>query len=52
MTGRPSRKLTAPCLLADQIKDVIQGLYNVMVQTSQYDSAGGRPSREVIASEL
>ncbi|EOO04144.1 putative mediator of rna polymerase ii transcription subunit 10 protein [Phaeoacremonium minimum UCRPA7] len=35
-----------------QIQDVIQSLYQVMVQVSSYDSAGGRPTRDVLGSEL
>ena len=36
----------------DQLKDVIQGLYQVMVQVTQYDSVGGQSSKEVVANEL
>ncbi|EHA53068.1 hypothetical protein MCOR27_011412 [Pyricularia oryzae] len=36
----------------DQLKDVIQGLYQVMVQVAHYDNAGTANSKEVVASEL
>lgn len=36
----------------DQLKDVIQGLYQVMVQVSHYDNAGTANSKEVVANEL
>lgn len=36
----------------DQLKDVIQGLYQVMVQVTQYDNVGGQSSKEVVANEL
>lgn len=36
---------------SDQVKDIIQDLFQVMVQVSAYDSAG-RPSKEVLANEL
>jgi hypothetical protein len=35
----------------EQIKDIIQDLFQVMVQTSNYDSAG-KSSREVLSTEL
>ncbi|OIW33000.1 hypothetical protein CONLIGDRAFT_710993 [Coniochaeta ligniaria NRRL 30616] len=38
-------------LVEQQIKDVIQDLFQVMVQVSTYDQAG-KPSREVLSSEL
>jgi hypothetical protein len=38
-------------LLEQQIKDVIQDLFQVMVQVSTYDSAG-RSSREVLSNEM
>ncbi|KAK1765633.1 negative transcription regulator [Phialemonium atrogriseum] len=38
-------------LVEQQVKDVIQDLFQVMVQVSSYDAAG-RPSREVLANEL
>ncbi|KAL1864634.1 hypothetical protein VTK73DRAFT_5762 [Phialemonium thermophilum] len=38
-------------ILEQQVKDVIQDLFQVMVQVSTYDAAG-RPSREVLANEL
>ncbi|PHH68909.1 hypothetical protein CDD82_190 [Ophiocordyceps australis] len=34
-----------------QLKDVIQDLYQIMVQVSTYDAAG-RPSREVLSNEI
>lgn len=43
---------TAPLRSAGQIQDVIQSLYQVMVQVSSYDSAGGRPTRDVLGAEL
>ena len=36
---------------SEQVKDVIQDLFQVMVQVSTYDAAG-RPSKEVLSSEL
>jgi mediator of RNA polymerase II transcription subunit 10 len=36
---------------AEKVKDVIQDLFQVMVQVSTYDTAG-RPSKEVLANEL
>lgn len=40
--------LTPP---SEQLKDVIQDLYQVMVQVSTYDSMG-RPSRDVLSNEM
>lgn len=46
--------LPLPCLTdarpVEKLKDIIQDLYQVMVQTSSYD-AMGRPSRDVLAAE-
>lgn len=36
---------------AEQLKDIIQSFYQVMVQVSAYDTAN-RPSKEVLANEL
>jgi mediator of RNA polymerase II transcription subunit 10 len=41
----------ANCPPAEQLKDVIQDLYQVMVQVSTYDSMG-RPSKDVLSNEL
>ncbi|KAM5351269.1 hypothetical protein ACJ41O_003992 [Fusarium nematophilum] len=38
-------------VLEQQLKDVIQDLYQIMVQVSTYDSMG-RPSRDVLANEI
>ncbi|KAH6897203.1 transcription factor subunit Med10 of mediator complex-domain-containing protein [Thelonectria olida] len=38
-------------VLEQQLKDIIQDLYQVMVQTSTYDSMG-RSSRDVLATEI
>ncbi|KAH7329346.1 putative mediator of RNA polymerase II transcription subunit [Stachybotrys elegans] len=37
--------------IEQQLKDVIQDFYQIMVQVSTYDSAN-RPSRDVLASEI
>ncbi|PHH90590.1 hypothetical protein CDD83_3234 [Cordyceps sp. RAO-2017] len=37
--------------LEQQLKDIIQDLYQIMVQVTTYD-ATGRPSREVLSSEF
>ncbi|CAM1505286.1 Fc.00g109230.m01.CDS01 [Cosmosporella sp. VM-42] len=37
--------------LEQQLKDIIQDLYQIMVQVSTYDSAG-RSSRDVLANEI
>ncbi|KAI5465494.1 transcription factor subunit Med10 of mediator complex-domain-containing protein [Mariannaea sp. PMI_226] len=38
-------------LVEQQLKDIIQDLYQIMVQTSTYDSMG-RSSRDVLANEI
>ncbi|CAF3639875.1 unnamed protein product [Fusarium graminearum] len=38
-------------ILQEQLKDIIQDLYQIMVQVSTYDSAG-RSSREVLINEI
>lgn len=38
-------------ILQEQLKDIIQDLYQIMVQVSTYDSAG-RSSREVLINEM
>lgn len=38
-------------ILAEQVKDVIQDLYRVMVQVSSYDSVG-KPSKDVLTNEM
>ena len=40
-----------PPPLAEQLKDIIQDLYQIMVQVSSYDSAG-RSSKEVLSNEV
>ncbi|KJZ72925.1 Mediator of RNA polymerase II transcription subunit 10 [Hirsutella minnesotensis 3608] len=37
--------------LEQQLKDIIQDLYQIMVQVTTYDTAG-RPSRDVLANEV
>jgi mediator of RNA polymerase II transcription subunit 10 len=37
--------------LIEQLKDVIQDLYQIMVQVATYDSVG-RPSKEVLSNEM
>lgn len=43
-----SRKLTTR---AEQLKDILQDFYQVMVQVATYDTTG-RPSRQVLANEM
>ncbi|KAI8721165.1 Mediator of RNA polymerase II transcription subunit 10 [Fusarium sp. LHS14.1] len=38
-------------VLEQQLKDVIQDLYQIMVQVATYDSVG-RPSKEVLSNEI
>ncbi|TWU75804.1 RNA polymerase II mediator complex subunit [Metarhizium rileyi] len=38
-------------VLEQQLKDIIQDLYQVMVQVSTYDTTG-RPSRDVLSNEI
>ncbi|KAF5129678.1 Mediator of RNA polymerase II transcription subunit 10 [Metarhizium anisopliae] len=38
-------------VLEQQLKDVIQDLYQIMVQVSTYDTTG-RPSRDVLSNEM
>ncbi|KAL6870056.1 RNA polymerase II mediator complex subunit [Amphichorda felina] len=40
-----------PDTLEQQLKDIIQDLYQIMVQVSSSDSAG-RPSKEVLSNEI
>ena len=35
----------------EQLKDIIQDLYQIMVQVSTYDSMG-RPSKDVLSNEV
>ncbi|KAI0128728.1 mediator complex, subunit Med10 [Xylariales sp. AK1849] len=35
-----------------QLKETIQSLYQILVQTTAYDTSGSRPSKEVLASEI
>lgn len=46
--ARARPRLTHP---AEQLKDIIQDLYNIMVQVTTYDTTG-RPSRDVLSNQV
>lgn len=48
MCAARTRSLT---FATEQLKDVVQDLYQIMVQVSSYDSAG-RASKDVLSNEM